>query len=259
MRRVKIFAKGNVDVHDTLHSSHVGGKRQWNGVNEVVRTTHSGTLIRLTHETASRSEALLMADGHIPVELAGVDRLLGPHTVRSQFSTRLFDTDADAIILSILPDVAAGLHRHRGRGFLFHAPDSDRWPSEDRRWLARDFIAVDPQTVESAMETFEKIIERIRASTGAPILVFNLSSVITGDNTHCFAGLGESLVVRVRRFNLGLIDLSARTGVSIVDVDSLIARGGADQMKLDTFHLAPAGLRRLAEAVVYILDDLGVL
>ena len=58
---------------------------------------------------------------------------------------------------------------------------------------------------------------------------------------------------------MGLIELSERTGVSIVDVESLLARKGADALKLDPVHLTPTGYRLVAEEVVRVLGDLGVL
>ena len=42
-------------------------------------------------------------------------------------------------------------------------------------------------------------------------------------------------------------------------VDSLLARKGADALKLDPVHLTPQGYRLIAEEVVRVLEDLGVL
>ena len=43
MHRVTMFAKGNLDLRDTLHSLRVGSKVFWNGVNELVRYSFSGS------------------------------------------------------------------------------------------------------------------------------------------------------------------------------------------------------------------------
>ena len=69
----------------------------------------------------------------------------------------------------------------------------------------------------------------------------------------------DTFATRIRRFNLGLADLSERTGVSIIDVDSLLARAGADRLKLDALHLTAEGYRLVAEEVVRVLEDLGLL
>jgi hypothetical protein len=54
------------------------------------------------------------------------------------------------------------------------------------------------------------------------------------------------------------VELSERNGISIVDVDGIVARAGADRVKLDFIHYTPEGYRLIAEEVVRILDDLGI-
>ncbi|HEY5290549.1 MAG TPA: SGNH/GDSL hydrolase family protein, partial [Caulobacteraceae bacterium] len=257
MGHINLFAKGNVDVHDSLHSCRVGGEVRWNGVNEVMRARCPGALIRLRHETSGGTEALLAADGAPPEEIIARDDLLGPHPARSQFSAALFESAADAVILSILPDVFTELVRHRRKGFLFFPYGRETWPAVDRQWLASDFEAIGKLDAARSMANFEGILERLRRTSQAPLLIYNLSPVIPGEWIHCFEGLADGLSTRMRQFNLALIDLSARTGVSIVDVEGIVAAAGAQRMKLDALHLTPDGYALVAEAVVRILDDLG--
>ena len=107
------------------------------------------------------------------------------------------------------------------------------------------------------MHNLTRIIARLRERSRAPILIYNVSAVVPGDSVHCYEGMGEIFANRIRRFNLGLVELSRQTGISIVDVDTLLARAGADRLKLDTIHLNAEGCRLVAEEVVRILDDLG--
>ena len=83
--------------------------------------------------------------------------------------------------------------------------------------------------------------------------------MVPGERIHSHEGLDELFSTRIRRFNLGLIRLSQETGISIIDVDGLLARAGAEQLKLDTIHLTGEGSRLVAEEVVRVLDDLGCL
>jgi lysophospholipase L1-like esterase len=71
--------------------------------------------------------------------------------------------------------------------------------------------------------------------------------------------MGETYSTRIRKFNLGLVELSEELGVSIIDLDTLLARHGADELKLDTIHLTAPGYRLAAEEVVRVLADLGIL
>jgi hypothetical protein len=258
-KRLAMFAKGNVDLHDSLHSCVIAGQLHWNGINDVVRRRHPGTLIRLKHETWTRSDALLKADGVVPAELAERPLALGSYPVESQFSPALFTFDADVFVLSIMPDAATCLLRHRDSGFLFYPGETAGWAVEDRRWLKTDFESLPLMDLAESFANLERIVTRIRARTDAPILIYNLSPIVPGQIVHCLQGLGETFATRIRRFNLALADLSEREGISIIDVDEILARAGADRLKVDAMHLKPEAYRLIAEEVVRVLEDVGVL
>jgi GDSL-like Lipase/Acylhydrolase family len=258
VRRLNLFAKGNVDVHDSLHSCRIGGEVRWNGVNEVIRG-RTDTTIRLRHETWTRSDAVLKATGTVPSEVAERQLSLGSYPATGQFSASLFDTSADAIILSILGETATTLLKHSRLGFLFYPSEVETWSQADRDWLKTDFTRQDLLDVADSINNLREIVERIRQKTEVPILIYNVSSIIPGETVHTLQGLGEIYSTRCRRFNLALADLAAETGFSIVDVDSIIGRAGADRHKIDAMHLTPEGYRLVAEEVVRILVDLGVI
>ena len=259
MDRLTIFAKGNLDVRDTLHALRVGGEVRWNGVNEILRARHPSAVVRVRHETLARSDMLVAADGAVPAALAERELPLGPYPLASQFGRALFDTPADAYVLSIQSDIATQLWRHRRDGFLFLANEWGAWSAGDRQWLPDTFERTGAIDVDASMHNYASIVAQLREKSGAPVLVYNVSSVVPGDTVHSHQGLGETLATRIRRFNVALADLSARIGVSIVDVDAIVARAGADRLKLDAFHLNGEGCRLVAQEVVRILEDLGVL
>ncbi len=257
MSRLTIFAKGNLDVRDTLHALRLGGRLVWNGINEALRERHHAVRARVRHETFTRSDALLEAGGDIPIALAEHAPSLGAFPAASQFSRAVFETDAKVIVLSAQPDAGTRLVRHRRDGFLLYPDDWRIWPPEQQRWLRASFIDAEPLTPAQSMENFERIVARIRQRSDAPILIYNVSSVTPGERVHCHQGLDDTASTRARRFNLGLVELSKRAGVSIIDVDSVIARIGADHAKYDAMHLTGAGCRAVAEEVVWALGDLG--
>ena len=258
-KRLTVFAKGNVDLHDSLHSCVIAGELHWNGINDILRRRYPGTLIRLKHETWTRSDALLQAEGVVPAELAARPLPLGSYPVESQFSTALFQTDADVFILSIMPDTATCLLKHRRSGFLFYPADSAGWAAADRQWLKAEFESSPLMDVAQSFENLARIVELIRNRTDAPILVYNMSPIVPGPIVHCLQGLGETFATRIRRFNLALADLSEMAGISIIDVDEILARAGADRLKVDAMHLAPEAYRLIAEEVVRVLEELDVL
>ena len=259
MSRLTIFAKGNLDVRDTLHSLKIGDKLIWNGINELLRARASASLARVQHETWTRSDALLEATGVVPEALKARPLALGAYTLASQFSEALFETSPGAFVLSIQPDLTTQLLRHRRDGFLFYPNDWQVWPSDDQAWLRASFVGAGFIEPAASMANFLRIIARIRTRSAAPIMIYNVSSVVPGEWVHDYSGLGEIYSMRVRKFNLGLIELSQQTGVSIIDVDTILARVGTDRTKYDAVHLTGDGCRAVAEEVVRVLEDLNCL
>lgn len=257
MKRLNIFAKGNLDVHDTLHSLTFGGEVTWNGINQAIKERGGGPVVRVRHETSSGSAATLQASGHVPAAFAGRELPLDSHSLPIQYSRAIFDAPADAYVLSIQPDLQVGLARHRRDGYLFHPYDMAQWSERDREWLRCEFEPVPPLEVGQAMRDLEALVTALRAVSDAPILVFNMSAVAPGESIHCHVGMEDIFSTRIRRFNLGLIELSQRTGISIVDVDRIVAQHGAREMKFDVTHLTAAGCRAVAGEVIRILEDLG--
>jgi hypothetical protein len=109
------------------------------------------------------------------------------------------------------------------------------------------------------MEDLAHVIDRYRRTSEAPILVFNMSSVVPGETIHSYQGAADATSQRIRRFNCALVDASAELGFSIVDVDRIIAEQGARHLKFDPIHFNAEGCRLVCEDVVRILDDYDVL
>ncbi|HJQ16716.1 MAG TPA: SGNH/GDSL hydrolase family protein [Allosphingosinicella sp.] len=255
-RRVTIFAKGNVDLRDTLHSKRIGGEVVWNGVNEIVRERHPDWRVRVRHETCNRSDAMVAADGTIPAALAGRALPLGNHPLESQFATGMYDAGNDVVILSLQPDVMNRLARHRPDGHLLYAEGMATWSEEDRAWFASHYEPTALLTPEQSMANLEMLVGRLHDHVHH-VLVYTMSPIVPGERTHSHVGMAETLSWRIRRFNLALIELSRRLDFSIVDVDTLFARHGADRLKLDGVHIAAEGCRLVAEEVVSILAERG--
>jgi hypothetical protein len=242
-----------------LHAHKLGGALVWNGINQLLRDRRPASIVRLQHETWGRSDALLAATGSVPETLMAQGLPLEAFSAQSQFSRAVFETDADVIALSIQPDVFSRLARHRGEGFLFYPHRMGAWSSEQRAWLRDECTVEDFLDVDASKPKNPRLIARIRERSQAAILIYNLSSVVPGERIHSHWGLDELFSTRIRRFNLGLIGLSQKTGISIIDVDSLLARAGTEQLKIDAIHLKGEGSRLVAEEVVRVLDDLGCL
>jgi hypothetical protein len=162
VRRINLFLKGNLDVRDSLHSLWLNGKLEWNGINEIVRAKLPGTVVRVRHETWTRSDALLDAKGNVPEELADHALPLTSFPASSQFSRATFESEADAIILSIQPDILNTLIRHKRDGYLLYPGPVMHCSPADREWLINAFERVPPLDVERSMANLAEIVNRCR-------------------------------------------------------------------------------------------------
>jgi hypothetical protein len=169
----------------------------------------------------------------------------------------MFDEPTDVVVLSLQSAATNALVRHRRDGWLLLPDDFESWDTESRRFLEAECEFAGLAPIDATLERLEKLIIAIEEKLGAQVLVYNLSPVTPGERTHCWIGAEDSLSLRVQRLNLGLMELSARLGFSIVDVDRIVACAGADRLKIDLFHLNAEGWRLIAEEVVRILEDRG--
>ena len=197
----------------------------------VFKETSCGSGMRSGHV-----RTLLEAPGTIPAGLRERNLPLQHFSLDSQFSRKVLDSDDDVVVLSIQPDVANALVRRRRDGCLLLPYRSEEWCAEDRHWLREDFEAVKHLAVEASMDHLTQVIRRIRSRGVVHVLLYNMCSVIPGEQVHCHQGLEEILSTRIKRFNLAALELSERLGISIVDVDGIVARARRPR---DTGRWAP--------------------
>jgi hypothetical protein len=183
----------------------------------------------------------------------------GAHPIERQHQTALFDQPADVVVLSLQSAATNALVRHRRDGWLLLPDSIETWDADSRAYLERECEYAGLADIGVTLQRLEQLVSTIEEKLGAHVLVYNLSPVTPGECIHCWLGAEDAIGLRVQRLNLGLAELSARLGFSIVDVDRLVACGGAERLKLDLFHLTAEGWRLVAEEVVRILDDRGCL
>ncbi len=258
-RLLRIFAKGNVDVRDSLLWSRVDGVVQWNGINEIIRPRYPQVLARIKHETCTRLD-LIPLPGESPLrppEEVATRLPSGSHPIARQHQTAMFDAPADVVVLSLQSAATNALVRHRREGWLLLPDNLESWPAEHREYLAGEYEYAGLADLETTLERLRKLVLAIEEKLGAQVLVYNLSPWTPGERTHCWIGADDSIGLRVQRFNLGLAELSAQLGFSVVDVDRIVAGAGYERLKIDLFHLTAEGWRLVAEEVVRILEERG--
>lgn len=255
---LRLFLKGNNDLVEALCPQAQATGAEASGLRHFIRRKYGDAFaIEILHEPCGRSDLLLQHlgdDGGPPPPSDPIDEAmsLDPHT-------RLGQADPDVIVLSLQPEVAHTLWRHRRDGFLlFPAPDWEQvWPAAQREGLRANYAPVAPLSAEQFKATFTRLVRTIKARLDAHVLVFNCSTIDPADQVHNYHGLEDTLAVRVHRFNLALYQISTEEGISIIDVDRLVAELGADRHVVKGLHYSAEAYRAIGQECFRVLEDIG--
>jgi predicted enzyme involved in methoxymalonyl-ACP biosynthesis len=145
-------------------------------------------------------------------------------------SSSLFEANPDIVVLSIADDVAA-------------LPSRAVSAEEAVQRVRADLVA---------------IIDLIKSRIGAHILVAGVSTVDPADETFNFQGLAQEPVsLRAHRLDLMLVGVSHDEGISIIDVDRLVAEIGAATAVTAAMEYSARGCDAIATEIVSILEDYG--
>ena len=134
-----------------------------------------------------------------------------------------------AVILSTSGDATRTLYRHREHGFIV---DPGGWwlqqPMEEVlehmdkvTWLRERFEKVPRLSVDEFQKLFGRVVELVKAQTGAEVLVFTTSSLEPGSREHNFGHVKRPQHLRRREMNIA--DGMIRVSSGLEDADDLIA------------------------------------
>jgi hypothetical protein len=254
---LRLFVQESDDLTMSLLSSS-GGSEGDLPVNSLVRQRHQGAFgIEVLEHRAGRSDLLLqeMEGTPMPEELsAGPIAALG-----SRQSSSLFDEDVDLVVLSGQAELTQTLWRHAATGYLITPPRGweREWDSSTAQWFAQHFTPAEPLHPSQLKETLERLVAVVKQRLGAHVIAFNASSFDPDDHVHTYRGVEDTLAIHVQRLNLALMKASVYTGMSIVDVDRLIAELGGEQHVVQALQYSADAYRAMREEFVRVLEDIG--
>lgn len=114
------------------------------------------------------------------------------------------------------------------------------------------------QAVQNVKADLVAIVNAIKDKLEAHVLVANASTIDPNDATHNYHGLdADPLPLQVHRLAHMLVGVSHEEGISIVDVDRLIAELGATGNVESAMTYGSEACSRIAAEVVRILEDYG--
>jgi hypothetical protein len=254
---LRVFLKANDDVISSLLSQAQGGGRLRRGLSDLVSEKFGGTfVVDLIHEPCHRSDILLqqLECGRAPEELLRMAPELA-----GQFHTQLEQQPVDVIVLALQPEVVTSAWKHRRDGYLVCPPSRWReaWNLERLEWFTGRFEPVGLIPAPASAENFTRLVQRIKERLEAHVLVYNCSTVDPHDHIDNFHGQEDNNELRTHKLNLALMQLSVQEGISIIDVDRLIAEMGAQEHVQRWCEYSDEACDAIGQESLRVLEDIG--
>jgi hypothetical protein len=102
------------------------------------------------------------------------------------------------------------------------------------------------------------VFDAIKRDCGAHVLVVGVSSFDPGDPVSNFHGFSvEPIMLRAHRINLALFQTSHEVGLSVIDVDRLVAEAGGGKVVPGPLELSPEGSAMVRDETLRVLADYG--
>lgn len=192
----------------------------------------------------------------VPDELIGMG--FDEEFLQGQFSTPATDPDLDLILLSAASDLEARHWVHREQGWIIAPPDDweSAWPEQLRTRFQESFTRSEMLSAEEYMAAVREVVGRVRASSGAHVLLVGMSTV-GGEDKLSYHDRPDDHRLRAHRLNAAQIRLSMALGVSVVDVDRVLANLGAAGEVVGPLAYSDRANRVIAEEIADIIADIG--
>lgn len=187
-----------------------------------------------------------------------LSRSAGGSKLERGLAERLSDINADI-------DYQVSVERYTGVTDLFEGEITSGSPDIVILTLAGDMERLksveSPESDVSAVRAdIVRAIRRIKSEVGAHIFVTNVSTLDPADPVFNYHGLTEQpWTLRGHRLNLMIIGVSHDEGVSIVDIDRVIAEAGGDGSVEAAARYTTTGCEAVVDEMVRIIEEYGFL
>ncbi len=218
----------------------------------------SQTRIETSIGSSGRTDQLLRRLAGDPVPQAVIDLGLSADFVADQFTTPLGDPDVDVVILSAGSDLSATHWIGGTEGVIVRPPDdtSESWSAESLQALEQNFDEAPLLSAEQYFDVTRQVISKIKAISGAHLLLLGPSTLGEG-RVGTYAGIDDDHRLRAHRVNAAQIRLSMTMGVSLVDVDRVVANLGQGGQVSAPLNYSASIITGICDEIVYVLNDIG--
>ena len=110
---------------------------------------------------------------------------------------------------------------------------------------------------DSIDELVSRLIRSLKTATSAHVVVFNGSSIDPGHHVVGYRNVGSTTSEIIRRWNLAILRVSMEQGISIIDVDRLVAEAGATGNVVAALRYSETMKDVICHEFVRVLADIG--
>ena len=256
---LRLAIQESYDVVNSLLPRGEGGQELPGGLQALVRQKYDGVYdLEIARLPIGRSDLLLhqldplTAPGGAgqPTETQGLPE--------RRAATQLIEQGPDVLVMSICPDLMQSTWRNPSSGHSVSSPlQSGPGGSQPESTWAAPLTPAGVTQADQFEENLLRIIKFIKQQVGAHVIVYNASPFDPDDKLYTFRGVDDTFALRTQRFNLALIRLSLAEGISIVDVERLVAELGASEHVTRPLRYSGQVYTAACGEVMRILEDIG--
>ncbi|WP_335168263.1 hypothetical protein [Nostoc sp.] len=266
---IRILVKGDRDVMDSLLPTTKGGRKLEKGLQDLINEKYNCAFqIEIIYESGGRSDLWLQQLGEIPFpnELHTSEQLdsFPPKKqletlLTGQSPSFLLAADIDIIVFSTQAEITKNLWKHHETGYLIDIPEDweQRWSETEKLEFQQYFSPTAFLSAEQSQANFSQIVQLLKETTGAYIICYNCCDFDPSDRTTNYHKIGETLRLRIQKLNLALLKLSMQEGISIIDVELLLAELGAAQHVTKALDYSLEAYQVICQEFLRVITDVG--
>ncbi|MHC5823877.1 MAG: class I SAM-dependent methyltransferase, partial [Nostoc sp.] len=263
---IRILVKGDRDAIDSLLPTIQGGKKLDKSLRDLINEKSDRAFqIEIIYEPGGRSDLWLQQLGEITFlnewhafeQLGSFPCKQLETLLTGQSPTSLLAADIDIIVFSTQAEITKKLWQHSQTGYLIDIPeDWEQQLSEaEKQEFQQHFSPTGLLSTEQSQANFSQLIQLLKEKTGAYIICYNCCDFDPSDRTHNYYQQKDPLSIRIQKLNLALIKLSMQEGISIIDVESVLAELGTQQHTLKALEYSLVADGAICQEFFRVVED----
>lgn len=257
---IRILVKGDRDAIDSLLPTTQGAKKLDKSLQDLINEKSDRAFqIEIIYEPGGRSDLWLQQLGKIPLPNNSYSSKQLETLLIGQSPNFLVAVDIDIIVFSTQVEITKNLWKHHETGYLIDIPeDWEQQLSEaEKQEFQQHFSPTGLLSTEQSQANFSQLIQLLKEKTGAYIICYNCCDFDPSDRTTNYHNIGETLRLRIQKLNLALLKLSMQEGISLIDVESLLAELGAAQHVTRGLDYSPEAYQVICQEFLRVITDVG--